>query len=821
MNLFSVLRFECLYNIKKPHTYIFFALLIFQGVWYSIGSADLLTNKDIVLNAPILLYEKMALTGLIQFVVMAIIAAGGLGRDLEDGASHIVYPAIIEEKAYFVGKYLGVLLISLIITLGYPLGLLLYFPGVAPEQLGLMPWGQIMHGLLLFTLPNLIFLVTFAVFLVVIFRKSAAAYIGISLVLVFFLIAVSVRTETYLPAIPELMDPFALCSVFNIKEAMSVAEINTSYLPLTKTLLLNRLLWGLISVVLFVAAFIKFNFKTFIAQPSKKIEPKEQVSPEPVYKTGGVIPVLNYGTWSHWRNVFSLAWLDLKALPYSPAFWGIMGVQLFMYLVHIFFKKSTYFVTTSHLPLTSAMGDYNALFTIVLLLILAGELLLKDRTQKTWQIIDAMPTPSWVLILSRFLTLCVIAFCLASVNVVSGIFYQCCHGFFDIQWKLYLYNMYGVSFAWLTFVYLITFAFFCGAFFNNRLQSHVLSVVVFIFVCIAVDISLIEQKRFAFPFVPGMLGPKKYNYSEMNGYGVLDTGIIWYAGAWTALAAFFMLFSVFLWDRGVDRSWKERWQVVKRRLDTSGGKGLGAAMVCCLLLFGCFQYIIHDNLIHKAGYQTKIQKEKEAAAYEKKYAGYRQTPQPKITNLDLRLDLFPARRQAEYTARLQMKNTTSQPIETLHLDWERNLAMSSLSADGHSLEKLEQDEKLRHAIYRMQPPLNAGESMNIEIVGSLAHKGFQSDFQEDLICNGSVLTTDFLPFFGYDCSRELDNNKRRLRQGLTLLTSRMAGQDNGFSRGNLFESVQSDGLNWNMVISTDADQTQIVSFSITPSIPII
>ncbi len=419
MNLFFVLRFECLYNIKKPHTYIFFFLLILQGVWYSIGSADLLTNKDIVLNAPILLYEKMSLTGLIQFVVMAIIAAGGLGRDLEDGASHIVYPAIIEEKSYFCGKYLGVLLISLIITLGDPLGVQLYFLGAAPEQLGLMPWGQIMHGFLLLTLPNLIFLVTFAVFLVVMFRKSAAAYIGISLVLVFFLIAVSIRTESYLPAIPELMDPFAHCSVVNIKETMSVAEINTSYLPLTKTLLLNR---------------------------------------------------------SHWRNVFCLAWIDLKALLRSPVFFGIMGVQLFMYLVHIFFQKSTYFVTTSHLPLTSAMAHHNSLFTIVLLLILSGELLLKDRTQKTWQIIDAMPIPSWVLVLSRFLTLCVIAFCLASVNVASGIFYQCCQGFFDIQWRLYLHNMYGMRFAWLTFVYLISFAFFCGALFNNRLQSHVLSV---------------------------------------------------------------------------------------------------------------------------------------------------------------------------------------------------------------------------------------------------------------------------------------------------------------------------------------------------------
>ncbi len=149
-------------------------------------------------------------------------------------------------------------------------------------------------------------------------------------------------------------------------------------------------------------------------------------------------------------------------------------------------------------------------------------------------------------------------------------------------------------------------------------------------------------------------------------------------------------------------------------------------------------------------------------------------------------------------------------MKTLHLDWDTKLTITSLSADGYALEILEQDEKLRHAIYRMKLALKAGESMNIKVVGSLAHRGFhQSDFQGDLTYNGSVLATNFLPCFGYDRSRELDNNKKRMRQGFDMRTSRMDSQDNMFSRANLFESVQSDGLNWNMVISTSADQTVV------------
>ncbi len=42
-----------------------------------------------------------------------------------------------------------------------------------------------------------------------------------------------------------------------------------------------------------------------------------------------------------------------------------------------------------------------------------------------------------------------------------------------------------------------------------------------------------------------------------------------------------------------------------------------------------------------------------------------------------------------------------------------------------------------------------------------------------------------------------------------MRTSRMDSQNDMFSRANLFESMQSDGLNWDMVISTSADQTVV------------
>ena len=777
MKLASIIRFEILHNAKKAYTYIFFGLLVYQGIWFSMGANNMVANNNILLNAPAINYETLACMGMLLFAVTAIISAGALARDLESGAAHILYPGIIHEKRYFCGKYTGGLLVNLAVVLGYPLGILLFpFLGTgSPDQFGPAPLGQLVHGFFLLTVPNLIFLVTFSVFLVVMFRKAAAAYIGVLLILVCFLIAVSVQDESFLVLVVELLDPFGFCAVEHITDKMDILELNTAYLPVTTVLLWNRMIWGVVSILLFGLSLWKFKFKGFVAQTGKKTrrqkEPVGLVREEPFQKNSAhAASVPEYGPRTCLVKSVGFAWLEMKSLFRSPVFSFIMGTLFLMFLGYNFLWTSARYLTTSHLPLTSVMTYPRIPMMIVIammLLILSGELLFKDRSSGVWQLTDAMPAPSWVFVLSRWLTMGVVALCIASLIFAAGLVSQLTMGFTDIEWGLYIRDLYGSRFGWLTALQIITLAFFCGALFNSRLKGHIFSIGIFLFIGMSVDHKLIEQLRFGFPFVPGVFGPEKYNYSEMNGYGVLDAGLIWYAGAWTALAALFFVLTLLLWNRGVDRSLKERWQVVRQKLPTCSGRALAAAMILCLFLFACFQYGIHDNLIRKAGYRTEAQKEAAAGAYEEKYAKYRETPQPKVTNLDLTLDLFPAKRQAAYTARLKLQNKTDRPMDTLHLDWAQTLTVAELYSDGYSLEKLEVDSELRHAIYRLQPALAPGNTMGLNIKATVAYRGFhQSDFQGDLTYNGSVLGTDFLPFFGYDRSRELAENKKRLRQGL-------------------------------------------------------
>ena len=800
----KIMKFEIFYNFKRPFTYLFFVMLLAQGIWYSAGINDYYSESNTLMNAPVLMYQNLAGMGMILIIIVAIISAGALARDLEFKTAETIYSSPLNEKRFFIGKYFGVLLVNLIVVLGYPLGMLLLpYTGIGmPEQFGPVPWGQMVHGFVISTLPNLILLVTFSIFLVIFFRKTAAAYVGVLFVMMAFITSVALREQSSYPFFTQLLDPFGYSIVVNISDNMSLVERNTAYLPVNHVFLLNRLVWLSVSIIMFIASFLRFDFKYFIALPSKKKVMLEE-KPEKLYVRNNKIIALTpvFTSASLFGKSFRFAWMDFKSMTRSVVFRIVLVFLFLMFLGYNFLWTSEYYITTSHLPITSVMTFVRApmmVMILVMILIFSGELLFKDRKSGVWQITDAMPTPSWVFILSRFITLAGVAFIISTLLLAAGLVAQLSAGFTDIEWGLYFKDLYTARFGWITSLHIICMAFFLGSLFSNRLKGHVISIGIFIFLVISLEFKLIEQLCFTFPFAPGV-----EDYSEMNGYGVFDAALPWYGGAWSALAVVFILLTVLFWNRGTDRTWKERRKVVTQRLNRVNG----SALVLFFCLFAGFQCGIYDNVIQKAGFQTSDQKEAEAADYERKYIKYAETAQPKITDLNLKLDLYPEKRKAVYKAGLLLQNKSSRPIDTMHVDWKNFLTIKSIRSENKKLEIAENDETLRHSIYQLSKPLQSGDSMKLTVDGELHYKGFhQSDPQADLTFNGTFLGTDLLPYFGYDEGRELDNPRDRLKQGLALIESRMDGADNLFSRSNAVQSDQADLLTWNIIVSTSGSQ---------------
>ncbi len=802
----KIVRFEFVNRFKTPFTYLFIAMGLFQGLWFTIGAYNTYANAGTFRNAPVIMYQIHAGMGMLIFIITAIVAATTLMKDLDSKTAETTYSGLADEKKFFAGRFLSAFLINIVLTTSFTIGMLLPpFLGIGtPDQYGPVPLGQIFHGFAFLTIPNLFLITSVSVSFVVFFRKASAAYAAVLGLIMLFMMSELLWDSSVYKTILMLLDPCGYTAVKDIINGMSVISRNSEYLVFSRELILNRIVWGLIAAGLVTAAWFRFSFKYFITTKSKKVvvrkENKTVASDE--YRIGEVNR--DFSRWELIKKAFRISVMELRTVVKPFAFKMTMGFLFLIFLGYNFFWAEKYFLTTVHLPITSNMTFSRfsmSVYMAVLVMVWAGELLFRDRKDGSWRIIDATPTPSWVHISARYIAMSVVALIISGMLLLAGVITQLSKGFHDIEWGLYAQDLMGTRFGWVTYLFLVAMAFFFGTLFNNRRSGHVLGVSVFIFILVSAEFQLMEEIRFMFPLVPGIEG-----YSEMNGFGMFDVAHLWCSLMWLFLSGLMAVLFLLLWNRGIKRPFSERVQVAAGRFNWKYGLSIVVMLGGLLYSHNVFYY----NVYELAGFKTTDQKAAEASAYEKKLAGISGKQHYKITDLKLNLDLYPSERRADYQAELSIINSGTENSDRIYLSLKKFLEIRSFSVQGIELKPAEVNEDLRYIVYKTGTPVKAGEVVTVQISASLQYKGFhQSDPQGDLVYNGTFLGVDLLPHFGYDESRELDDNKDRMETGLEKLKSRMSGIDNSLALGNRVSSDQSDGVKWDITVSTSREQTAI------------
>ncbi|MYF99731.1 hypothetical protein F4212_11485 [Candidatus Poribacteria bacterium] len=710
-----------------------------------------------------------------MIIVIAIITGAAVHKDIEHRTAETFYTLPINEKKYFVGKFIAAYLINVSICLAYPLGLaIMQYTGIGPpEKFGPTPWGQLLHGFIIFSLPNLLFLTSIVIAGVVMFRNMVAGYIGIFLVVLFFLVAETTRENTPYINIIYLLDPFAYTITIDTVEALPVVEKNTNYFPINPLFVINRILWMSITVLLMLFSYKRFGFKYFIATPTKKKKPLtgEDINIQPLSEQS--VPFhQNFSMLENIKKVLRLSILEMKNVVRPIGFIIIMGILAITFFLYNILWNAEYYISTDTLPITSAMTSTRLttlVFLGILLLIWSGELLYKERTVNISQLTDALPIPTWVTYTSKFLAMALVSFLLSTVLFVCGLLAQFINGFYDIEWIVYLEHLYGYQGGWVSFLLLIAMAFFFGALTGRRFVGHILSVAVFLFTVISAELGLIEEVRFMYPFAPGV-----EDYSEMNGFGIFGVAAPYYTLTWTLLAIATLGIGIWVWNRGTETNFIKRISVKNPQLPLIG-------KLCIPLLFIGFVFLqsyIVKNVNATGNFKTDVQENIEAAHYEKQYKYLEAQPHPKISGLDMSIVIFPEDRRAEYTATLDLINKGEIPINTLHLSVKDFVTIESISIENEALSSVNSDEVHQQYAYKLPTPLQANATITIEVDCTLDYIGFsQSDPQADLTFNGTLMGRDIIPIIGYNDAKELDQNRDRGEHGLAKLTSRMASID--------------------------------------------
>ena len=132
--LLQIILFELRYRLKRPPTYIYFFLVFLVGflaiTWEDFGQFG--AGGQIKLNASYVLYNIL---GTISFIPMIFVSSAVMGvpivRDYEHKMESILYTTNITRFDYLLGRFIGSLIILIVISFGAILG---------PVAGSFMPW---------------------------------------------------------------------------------------------------------------------------------------------------------------------------------------------------------------------------------------------------------------------------------------------------------------------------------------------------------------------------------------------------------------------------------------------------------------------------------------------------------------------------------------------------------------------------------------------------------------------------------------------------------------------------------------------------------
>ena len=111
-----ILLYELKQRFQDWKTVLFFLLVVFQGIWFTKGYFDYYANESLLINSPAVFYKNLSGVGLLMVIIVAIVTGTSLYKDLEYKTGQWIYTLPINEKQFYLGRFLSAYLFIVIIA---------------------------------------------------------------------------------------------------------------------------------------------------------------------------------------------------------------------------------------------------------------------------------------------------------------------------------------------------------------------------------------------------------------------------------------------------------------------------------------------------------------------------------------------------------------------------------------------------------------------------------------------------------------------------------------------------------------------------------
>ena len=810
----SIFLFEIRRLIKSPATYIYFFILFIVTYFLALLSGGAMKEANfnfggekIFANSPVVIDAFFAaINNYIGLIIIVAVVGNAVLKDFRANTYTMIFTTPVSKFDYLFGRFSSSMVVSLVILTAPAFGMMAGYasPWVNPSRIEAFMLTPYVNAYWQTIIPNALF--NGAIFFAVSLISRDIFVIWVSLIIFFLATGVSTTFFGSLDkqTLAALADPMGNFAKRTISKYWSTDEKNRLTYSLQGLFLVNRIIYLSLAVVVWLIGYRVFSFS---ASP-RRVSFRKPKLPEiskltfiPVFFNKEGLPKVHqvFSNATNLRSLWSLSVNECRTLWRNTYFRIILLFgMLFLFVVSLQIGK---LYDTTTLPVTYAVVEYFGgtfnLFMVILTIMFAGELVWRGRDFKMANILDALPVPNWVFFASKLIGLMFLQVLLLGVIMFCGVVFQLFKGYTNFEIWLYIQYLFG--FRILDLWLLAVLAIFVQSLVNNKFVGYFI-VALFYFWNGTFASLVVKRNLFIFASDPGV------QYSDMNGFGHATWPYLIFKIYWIAFAIVLAVLSSLLWARGTEKKLSLRLADAKGRANRpSWMVAISGAVV--FLLCGGFIYFNTDV---ENKFQTDFQREELQTSYEKKFKKYEHIPQPKITDVQLSVGIYPYTRGLASKGTYVLKNKTSQPIDSVHVQIQDNIKIHGITFSRPSV-LVSNDSQYAYRIYRLASPLQPGDTMTMAFDVAIESKGFQNDFTglSTPLYNGTFVNNRvFLPSIGYDRLAELADNNQRKKHGLGYRRTSNPITDSNAKQSNLF-TPDADFITFDATVSTVPDQIAI------------
>lgn len=799
--LIKVLLFELRYRLNRPATYIYFGLLFFIAFLFiatdvvSIGGGQ----GNVTINSPYTINQAIVILNLFAAMICSAIMGVPVYRDFDNRFHEILFTSPLTKNAYLIGRFLGSLIITLLVMSAMPLGIMIgsLMPWIDPEQLSPFNLSAYTQPFLTIVLPNTFFMG--AIFFMVgsLTRNIFAIYVQGVMFLILYLISNTLTGNLDDKLLAALLDPMGINASSEITKFWTPAQRNQFIIPLQGALLYNRLLWIAIGSIIYWAGYKFFKFNTLPLFSSKK--KPQVVAEEPLHKLNLPPVQKRFDTNSALKQFWKIFIFEAKMMYRTPIFMVLVSLGIINAVANIALDTEMYDIST--FPVTGKIIQYATdsfqLFFIIIITFYTAELVWRERSNKINQIADSLPVSNQTLLWAKLFGMIGL---LAGINLM--IIIVCALIQFFSGYSIYEFS---VSFKYIylyilpTQIFMVMFAFFVHALINNKFFGHAVVILTYI-INIALESNGFENNLYR-------LGSSPYlTLSDLNGFGHFLAAAQWFNLYWLLIGLLLIVFTGLFWMRGTDTSLAIRLKLCAQRFNKSTAAVVTLLVICAIT---CGAYTYHQ-IAHKNLFLQKNESRQFSARMERQFKKYEKLLQPRVVSINNEVDIFPHERGVAMKGQWWLKNIHQKHIDTVVLNLNESFYIKDKKVDlGIPAQLVLGNDSAGVYLYKLQKPLLPGDSMLMNFSYSIYYPALSNSFDNtSIVDNGTFLNNSIFPIIGYNADLEISSNEDRKKEKLPKRKLSYAITDSSKYNNN-YISNDADWIRFETTVSTVEDQIAI------------